>query len=111
MSSYPDNTSVLIHQYGQTVTWCILLNISILSACLSYKKIASTLHAILGALILFLTYFFILWFLVPYGFNAQYSPQNILNYLHAVIGCALLGLIVVQCAVGLIAKFYKDKSK
>jgi len=54
--------------YGQTFTWCILVNFTILFALLKFNKIAVLLHGILGATMIILTYFFILWFLAPYGF-------------------------------------------
>jgi hypothetical protein len=106
MSSGPSNAHLLVHQYGQTTTWCILLNIMIISASLRNLKIASLIHYSLGGIICFLTYFFILWLLIPFGF-IQSQKEYILYYLHAIIGCAMLAFIAIQVTLGIFARFFQ----
>ena len=69
MSQPPDNFQMNVHQFGQTVTWSILFNISILCAILRHRKASIIIHAILSCMIMLMTYFFILYLLIPFGFN------------------------------------------
>ncbi len=64
----PTEYEVDLHMYGQAITWIVLVDINIILGILKYNRIASLLHMINGLCILFITYFFILWFLLPYGF-------------------------------------------
>ena len=57
-----------MHQYGQVLAWSVLANIGILLAQLKHSRIADIAHMINGLCMFFLTYFFILWFMIPYGF-------------------------------------------
>jgi hypothetical protein len=52
-----------------------------------------------------MTFGFVLYFLVPVGFNIVYSEANVMNYLHGVFGCALLGFVVIQVITGMVARF------
>lgn len=110
MSSGPSNFDILVHQYGQSLTWCILLDLTAIFALMKYSRLAATLHAILGIVILLLTYFFILWFLIPYGF-IQSQKEFILYYLHAIIGCAMLGFSALQASSGIITKYFLNSSE
>jgi hypothetical protein len=69
MSLIPDNYQMNVHQFGMTVTWSILFNISVLCAILKHRKAAQISHSILSFMMLISTYVFILYFLVPFGFN------------------------------------------
>lgn len=61
----------------------------------------------IGIVMLCLTYFFILWFLAPFGF-IQSQEQVFVYYLHAIIGCAMLGFVVIIAASGLFTRYAKD---
>jgi hypothetical protein len=68
MSSGPTNEEILVHEYGQTICWIILVNVNIILAQLRYNRAAAFTHMVIGLSIFFLTYFFILWYMIPYGF-------------------------------------------
>jgi hypothetical protein len=95
----------IVHQIGNTLAWSFLYNFAVLFALLKYRKTAMILHTILGIVIMIMTYIFVLYFLVPFGFNQSIASDGILNYIHGVIGCALLGILVLQVGGGLFARF------
>lgn len=52
-----------------------------------------------------MTYTFVLYILAPYGFFVTIDQSGILFYIYGIIGCALLGLVVLQIAGGFIGRF------
>jgi len=107
MSSGPTNRQILIHEVGLSITWEILLNITVIMAILKHSWSAAFLHMAIGFCMLGLTYFFILWFLSPFGF-IQSQKEELVYYLHAIIGCAMLGFILMLVSSGMFTKYGKD---
>lgn len=107
MSATPDNYQLNVHQFGMTVTWSLLFNVSVFCAILRHSKTAQISHSILSFMILISTYVFILYFLVPFGFNIVISQTSVLMYVHGVLGCALLGLVALQVTGGVLARFWQ----
>lgn len=107
MSAGPTNGQILVHQVGNSVTWEILLNITVVLALLKHSWSAAFLHMAIGIVMLFLTYFFILWFLAPFGF-IQSQEAVLVYYLHAIIGCAMLGFVVIIAASGLFTRYARN---
>ena len=99
-----------VHQNGQTVAWSILLNVAIMAGALRYDRVAAALHAVLGVMVLILTYTFVLYFLIPYGFNVN-NPLNWELYGHGIIGCMLLGFVLMQVAGGAISRLAQEEKK
>jgi hypothetical protein len=94
---------------GQSVTWEILLNITVILALLKHSWSAAFLHMAIGLCMLVLTYFFILWYLIPFGF-IQSQKAQLVYYLHAIIGCAMLGFIILLVSSGMFTKFAKEST-
>ncbi len=107
MSNLPSPYQNNIHAIGNAAAWSVILNISIVCAALRYDKVAAMLHAIFGWLILFLTFFSILTILAPYGFLITPADGNAI-YAHGIIGCMLLGFIIIQVAGGVIARMFQQ---
>ena len=107
MSEGASNSQILVHEVGQSVTWEILLNITVIMALIKHSWSAAFLHMVIGFCMLFLTYFFILWFLIPFGF-IQSQKAVAVYYIHAIIGCAMLGFIVLLVLSGLFTKYAKE---
>jgi hypothetical protein len=107
MSGGPTNYQILVHQVGQSVTWEILLNISVIMALIKHSRSAAFLHMVLGICICCMIYFFVLWFLAPFGF-IQSQEAVLVYYLHAIIGCALLGFLILLVCSGLFNRYCKD---
>lgn len=103
----PSNYQIYVHEIGNSVAWEILLNITVILALLKHSWSAAFLHMAIGFIMLFLTYFFILWFLIPFGF-IQSQEAVFVYYLHAIVGCAMLGFVVLIVASGLFTRFAKD---
>lgn len=112
MSQGPaSNLQINIHQIGQTVTWVILYDISIICACLNHKKSTAIVHSLLGWAILLMTYSLILLYLIPYGFFATQSGQPILLSIHGVIGLCLMAFVVIQVSIGVFSRLYLQNEK
>jgi len=105
MSASPSNYQMNVHQIGLTVTWCFLLNFSVLCALLKYQKAAIIIHSVIGGIMMVMTYVFVLYLLAPFGFFVTIASSGILFYIHGIIGCALLGLVALQVTGGLLARF------
>jgi len=98
-SAYLDN----VHAIGATGAWTVLLNISIVSAALRYDKVAAMAHAIFGWMILLLTFIAILVLLGPYGFYITPQAFGTVTYVHGILGCMLIGFVILQVAGGTLA--------
>jgi hypothetical protein len=70
MSQLASNYQQNVHQVGQTVAWSLIFNVAVIAAALRYDKVAALGHSIFGILVLVLTYTFVLYYLIPLGFNA-----------------------------------------
>ena len=92
-----------VHQVGLTCAWSILLSVSIVAAVLRYDKIAAITHAIFGWVIFIFSFVFILYLMIPYGFNLDSSAGWIL-YSHGIVGVMLFGLVVIQVGTGAVAR-------
>ena len=75
---------------------------------LRYDKAAQIAHAIFGLLILFLTFFSVLYLLGPYGFYVTTAEFGNVQYAHAILGCMVLGFVVIQVAGGVIARMFQQ---
>lgn len=64
----PTDFDILVHQYGNTATWTFLVNLTIILALLKFSRLAAFVHMLIGLTMFVTTYFFVLWFLVPFGF-------------------------------------------
>lgn len=100
MSNFANNFQQNAHQIAQTFAWSILLDIAIVLGALRYDKAAAITHLIFGWIILILTYTFVLYFLIPYGFNVG-QVGTWTAYAHGIIGCMLLGFIALQIIGGI----------
>lgn len=107
MSAGPTNSQILVHEVGQSVAWEILLNVSIILALLKYSGSAAFLHMVIGICMFFMTYFFVLWYLIPFGF-IQSQEAVLVYYIHAIIGCGMLGFIVLLVGSGLFTRYSVD---
>ena len=90
-----------VHQDGMTAAWSLLLNLGIIAGALRYYKLALITHIVSEIIVLILTYTFILYVLVPYGFNVN-NPSDWTLYAHGIVGCMLLGFSVFQTVGGLL---------
>ena len=68
------------------------------------------MHALIGFLIIVLTYVFVIYLLFPYGFNVN-IPGDWEVYAHGIVGCMMLGFVVMMAAFGLILKSLKKSGK
>ena len=92
-----------VHQVGLTCAWSILLSVSVVSAVLRYDKIAAITHAIFGWVIFIFSFVFILYLLIPWGFNLD-SSSGWKLYSHGILGVMLFGLVVIQVGTGAVAR-------
>ena len=60
-----------VHQVGTTIAWSFIVNVGIIAGTLRFNRVASVIHALFGWMVLILTYIFILYYLIPLGFNAN----------------------------------------
>lgn len=101
--STPGPVFTNIHQIGNTLAWCILLDIAVVSINLRYRQNSVFLHTILGWTILALLYIDILLFLIPNGFNVTIANGNtVLLFIHGIIGLCMMAFIVMQVSGGVI---------
>ena len=90
-----------VHQDGMTAAWSLLLNLGIIAGALRYYKLALMTHIVSEIIVLLLTYTFILYVLIPYGFNVN-NPNDWKLYAHGIVGCMLLGFSIFQTVGGLL---------
>ena len=92
-----------IHQVGLTVAWSLIINASIISGALRFDSVAAMTHIIFGWCLLIYSYILVLYFLIPYGFNVA-NPDDKPRYAHGVVGTMLLGFVIIQIVMGLVAR-------
>jgi hypothetical protein len=94
-----------IHQIGNTVAWCLLLDISIVAIHLKHNQHSLVVHSILGWVIFALTYVDILLLLIPNGFNVTVARNNsVLLFIHGILGLCMMAFVVVQVAGGVLIR-------
>lgn len=99
-----------VHQDGCTVAWTLLLSLAMIAGALRYDKLAFYAHAVAGWMIVFLTYFFVLYDLIPDGFNVA-NPKDWKMYVHGVLGTMLLGFVAFQAALGMVLRMLQQTRK
>jgi len=100
IATYYDMT---IHQGGMTMAWSLVINMAIIAATLRYDKVALIVHAVLGWTIFVISYTMILFLLAQYGFNVNLF-DSWYWMVHGIVGCALVGFLLIQVAGGMACK-------
>lgn len=103
MASQPTNYQQNVHQVELTVAWSLIVNVSVVCAVFKHDKSAALAHLMFGCIILLLCYTFIIYFLQPYGFNA--NTLGWWFYAHGILGCMMLGFSLLQVMGGFAIRF------
>jgi len=104
--SFPPPNIQAVHNICNSVAWSVLFNFSVFLVQFKHSPMAMYFHNILGILILLLTYFGILWILIPTGFNLTVADSDLFMFIHGILGLCIMGLMIIQAGGGLVIKYY-----
>lgn len=88
------NISTNVHQLGMTLMWTGVSTVMLMAILLRDYSKAWLVHAILGSLILLVTFTFMLLFLIPLPFPPE--GQGTLVYVHGILGATIITFIGFQ---------------
>jgi inner membrane protein involved in colicin E2 resistance len=98
------------HEIGFTVAWCVIFNVSVISAMLNNYKYAIYVHIVCGTLQFITTFTLSLILLAPYGFDVTVLEDGYLLYVHAILGFILMVAVAFQTASGYYQKLIQKQN-
>ena len=108
---FPGEATQLTHDIVNTIAWSILFNVTAILAQFRFSKGATYAHSVMGIIMLVLTYFSILWILIPFGFNLSVILIGGYVFAHGVLGLCMLGFVVIQVGGGIYTRLYNMDKK